>query len=188
MEIQTFSYEKCTNKTYNVNYHPLHFGNVPLAGSLCIIDPSSSSSIHNHFEVEFFLFLSGNGRVIIDDKEIMVSQGTGVRIPAFSNHVIKNDSESEPLKFILFYWVDPEAKKINLDKKESCTLIFSTPPTPNGDLHLGHLSGPYLAADIYKRYLLQHNVRAFHVTGRDDHQSYILAKAIVEKNTPEKIA
>ncbi|HEV3076738.1 MAG TPA: class I tRNA ligase family protein, partial [Thermoanaerobaculia bacterium] len=31
-------------------------------------------------------------------------------------------------------------------------LITATPPTPNGDLHVGHLSGPYLAADVYKRY------------------------------------
>ena len=27
-------------------------------------------------------------------------------------------------------------------------IVTVTPPTPNGDLHLGHLSGPFLAADI----------------------------------------
>lgn len=28
------------------------------------------------------------------------------------------------------------------------TLVTAAPPTPNGDLHLGHLSGPYSGADI----------------------------------------
>ncbi|WP_368737243.1 class I tRNA ligase family protein, partial [Acinetobacter baumannii] len=32
-------------------------------------------------------------------------------------------------------------------------LVTAGPPTPNGDLHLGHLSGPYLAGDILTRYL-----------------------------------
>ena len=32
-------------------------------------------------------------------------------------------------------------------------LITATPPTPNGDLHVGHLSGPYLGADVHRRYL-----------------------------------
>lgn len=30
-------------------------------------------------------------------------------------------------------------------------IIFTVPPTPNADLHLGHLSGPYLAADTFNR-------------------------------------
>lgn len=30
-------------------------------------------------------------------------------------------------------------------------LVTATPPTTNGDLHLGHLSGPYLGADVYTR-------------------------------------
>ena len=33
------------------------------------------------------------------------------------------------------------------------TIITATPPTPNGDLHVGHLSGPYLAADVHARFL-----------------------------------
>jgi methionyl-tRNA synthetase len=33
------------------------------------------------------------------------------------------------------------------------TVIIAPPPTPNGDLHVGHLAGPYLAGDVYARYL-----------------------------------
>lgn len=55
-------------------------------------------------------------------------------------------------------------------------LITATPPTPNGDLHLGHLSGPYLAADIYHRYLRLRAVESYYITGADDHQSYVAFK------------
>ena len=34
-------------------------------------------------------------------------------------------------------------------------IVTITPPTPNGDLHLGHLSGPFLAADVCARTLRQ---------------------------------
>jgi methionyl-tRNA synthetase len=51
-------------------------------------------------------------------------------------------------------------------------LVTATPPTPNGDLHIGHLSGPFLGADIYCRYLRLRGVECSYLTGSDDHQSY----------------
>jgi methionyl-tRNA synthetase len=56
-------------------------------------------------------------------------------------------------------------------------LITATPPTPNGDLHVGHLSGPYLAADVYKRWCRLAGREACFITGGDDNQSYVAAKA-----------
>ena len=32
--------------------------------------------------------------------------------------------------------------------------ITAAPPTPNGDLHVGHMAGPYVAADVYRRFVL----------------------------------
>ena len=32
------------------------------------------------------------------------------------------------------------------------TVVISPAPTANGDLHLGHIAGPFLAADVYTRY------------------------------------
>ena len=31
--------------------------------------------------------------------------------------------------------------------------ITATPPTPNGDLHVGHIAGPYVAGDVLRRFL-----------------------------------
>lgn len=187
MTVQAFSFANCNKTTYDVKYHSLDFGGAPVSGMLCSIDPLSRSQIHNHFEIEFFYFISGNGVVIIDNTETCVSAGMGVRIPAYSNHIIENKSAHEPLQFISFYWENSSLtpEEIKLEDVHSSTLIFSTPPTPNGDLHLGHLSGPYLAANIYQSYLQQSGCKAFHVTGRDDHQTYVLAKSLIEK-TPAK--
>lgn len=51
------------------------------------------------------------------------------------------------------------------------------PPTPNGNLHLGHLAGPYLMGDIYTRYLRLLGHEAYFVSGTDDNQTYVDASA-----------
>lgn len=52
-------------------------------------------------------------------------------------------------------------------------LLLAAPTTPNGDLHLGHMAGPYLAADVLKRYLRLCGHDARYVCGTDDHISYV---------------
>ncbi|MDH6580631.1 class I tRNA ligase family protein [Kitasatospora sp. MAP5-34] len=63
------------------------------------------------------------------------------------------------------------------------TVVLSPPPTPNGPLHLGHLSGPYLAADIAVRAARRRGDKVFALCGLDDHQNYVQAKARQE-HTP----
>jgi methionyl-tRNA synthetase len=60
---------------------------------------------------------------------------------------------------------------------DPAVVVLSPPPTPNGPLHLGHLSGPYIAADIAVRALRERGRSVFAVCGLDDHQNYVLAKA-----------
>ncbi len=67
-------------------------------------------------------------------------------------------------------------------------LVTATPPTPNGDLHLGHLCGPYLAADVFTRHLRQVGADVVAMTGIDDHQSYTEARGIREGKTAEETA
>jgi methionyl-tRNA synthetase len=61
-------------------------------------------------------------------------------------------------------------------RRPRTVLVTATPPTPNGDLHLGHLSGPYLAGDVYTRYLRLRGVEAWYLSGIDDNQSYVTVK------------
>jgi methionyl-tRNA synthetase len=67
-------------------------------------------------------------------------------------------------------------------------LIVPSPPTPNGPLHLGHLAGPYLLADVLRRFSLARGVPAQVVCLLDDHQSYIADRALVEGGRPDELA
>ncbi|MFD5146109.1 methionine--tRNA ligase [Streptomyces sp. NPDC058401] len=67
-------------------------------------------------------------------------------------------------------------------------IVTATPPTPNGDLHLGHFSGPYLAADVFARHQARRGTEVAHLTGIDDHQSYTESRAVREGKTAEDVA
>jgi methionyl-tRNA synthetase len=67
------------------------------------------------------------------------------------------------------------------------TIIIGPPPTPNGDLHIGHLAGPYLSADIYARYLRACGRPVIYATGTDDSQTYVVATARKLGVTPEEL-
>lgn len=52
---------------------------------------------------QFFRFEKGMGKVIIDDHEYDVADGSAVVIPAGARHNIINTSKSEPLKMYTIY-------------------------------------------------------------------------------------
>ncbi|MFL6142216.1 MAG: class I tRNA ligase family protein [Labedaea sp.] len=56
--------------------------------------------------------------------------------------------------------------------------ITATPPTPNGDLHLGHLAGPYIAGDVLRRFLAADGREVLYTTGLDDHQTYVPVRGL----------
>jgi methionyl-tRNA synthetase len=161
---------------------------LPFGSKLCLVKSGITSTIHNHHEYECFFITCGAGTLTIANETETVKAGDVIRIPPFLDHTIHNPHQEE-LHFLTFWWEDLRAlsapSKLS-DAKD--TLIISTPPTPNGDLHLGHLSGPYTGADIYKRFLKLQTTKAFHMTGRDDNQSYVARKAFEQKRTPENLA
>ncbi len=52
---------------------------------------------------QFFRFEKGAGKVIIDNNEYGVADGSAVIVPAGSHHNVINVSESEPLKLYTIY-------------------------------------------------------------------------------------
>jgi methionyl-tRNA synthetase len=60
------------------------------------------------------------------------------------------------------------------------TVITVPPPTPNGPLHLGHLSGPFVAADVAARAARARGVPTLTVGGLDAHQNYVPVKAAAQ--------
>ena len=66
-------------------------------------------------------------------------------------------------------------------------LITSALPYANGALHLGHLAGAYLSADIYVRYLRLMGRDVVFVCGSDEHGSAITMRAAKEGISPQEI-
>ncbi len=55
----------------------------------------------------------------------------------------------------------------------------------NGPIHIGHLAGCYLPADIYVRYLRLQKKDVIFVSGTDEHGVPITIKAQKEGKTPQ---
>ncbi len=66
-------------------------------------------------------------------------------------------------------------------------LITSALPYANGPLHIGHLAGAYLSADVYVRFLRMMDKDVVWVCGSDEHGAAITIKALKEKTTPKEI-
>jgi methionyl-tRNA synthetase len=60
------------------------------------------------------------------------------------------------------------------------TVLTFPQPTVNGPLHVGHLSGPYLACDIAARAARARGEQVVVTSGLDVHQNYVLTRAELE--------
>ena len=65
--------------------------------------------------------------------------------------------------------------------------ITAALPYANGGLHIGHLSGVYIPADIYTRYLRQKGREVLFICGSDEHGVPITIKAKKEGVTPQEV-
>ena len=65
--------------------------------------------------------------------------------------------------------------------------ITSALPYANGPLHIGHLAGAYLNADIYARYLRLNGEDVAFICGSDEHGAAITLRAKKEGKTPQEI-
>lgn len=72
-----------------------------------------------------------------------------------------------------------------LDKKRYT--ITSALPYANGPLHIGHLAGAYIPADIFVRFLRLNHKDVVYVCGSDEHGAAITIKAKKEGVTPKEI-
>ncbi|MFC1406079.1 MULTISPECIES: class I tRNA ligase family protein [Streptacidiphilus] len=160
------------------------FGSVPAR---------SVSKRHSHHDGEMFVVLDGEATVVVDAEEQLLVRGDVVCLPPFSVHEIRNDSEA-PFDLVSVYWEDIPAAVSVLRRSPARqrlpqrTLVFCPPPTPNGGLHLGHLAGPYVRADLYARALRSMGCDARLITGTDDHQSYVSVAARLTGSTGTEVA
>mgnify|MGYP001335751464 CR=1 FL=1 len=65
--------------------------------------------------------------------------------------------------------------------------ITAALPYANGPLHLGHLAGVYISADIYARFLRSKKEDVVFICGSDEHGAAITLRAKKEGKTPKEI-
>jgi methionyl-tRNA synthetase len=157
------------------------------------VPPGRKSDAHQHDETETFVIVAGAGDLVVNGGRRPVAPGTVIQFEPFETHHLENTGDTD-LLFATFYWRNPDrAARASVDPArrrfgDRPVFVFSSPTTPNGDLHLGHLSGPYLGADVFTRFQRMNGVRAWHVAGSDDFQSYVEGAARAEGRDPASTA
>ena len=74
-----------------------------------------------------------------------------------------------------------------MEKNYKRTLVTCALPYANGPVHIGHLAGVYVPADIYVRYLRMRGEDVLYVCGSDEHGVPITIKARQQGCTPQDI-
>ncbi len=74
-----------------------------------------------------------------------------------------------------------------MEKNFKRTLVTTALPYANGPVHIGHLAGVYVPADIYTRYLRLKGEDVILIGGSDEHGVPITIKAKAEGVTPQDI-
>ncbi|HOJ68684.1 MAG TPA: class I tRNA ligase family protein [Candidatus Hydrogenedentes bacterium] len=67
------------------------------------------------------------------------------------------------------------------------TLVTSALPYANGPIHLGHIAGVYLPADIYTRYQRLRGRKVLYIGGSDEYGVAITLSALKEGVSPQEI-
>ncbi|KGI22243.1 methionine--tRNA ligase [Hoylesella timonensis] len=73
------------------------------------------------------------------------------------------------------------------EKKFKRTTVTAALPYANGGVHIGHLAGVYVPADIYVRYLRLKNQDVIFIGGSDEHGVPITIRAKKEGITPQDV-
>jgi methionyl-tRNA synthetase len=74
-----------------------------------------------------------------------------------------------------------------MSKQPQRYMVTSALPYANGPLHIGHVAGAYLPADIYVRYLRSKGADVLWICGSDEHGAAITLRAKKEGTTPQEI-
>lgn len=156
---------------------------LPFDARIVTLRPGSSTRPHDHGESELWLVLAGRGEVVEDAAVAPIRSGEIAFMPPLGQHALRNLSDTEPLVFLTMFWQDATALENELerrarpDEETAPVLLLPSFPTPNGDLHVGHLAGPYVAADICRRALLLAGAEPALLLGTVGHQSQVAVRA-----------
>jgi len=164
---------------------------VPFGSAFGTIEPGAISKGHRHHECELILVLRGTAVFEVEGTAETVEAGGAVFIPPFKRHLLRNESADADLIVASIAWaedgsVEDGLDAVPVDLERMCVLC--PPPTANGGLHLGHVAGPFLRADVYRRGVERRGGAATLICGTDDHQTYVKLAAERRGLEPKELA
>ena len=195
MYIRKIDPEKFVN-AYNVDLQLLYpwegVVEPPFGAVWAVLAPGETTKPHAHQECETFVILKGQGLMSVGEERKPVGPGDTTFHRPFDNHVLTNTSGTEGLVFLSLYWEERERWADGGGRQPETAvqrvLVTAAPPTPNGDLHVGHLAGPYSNADFHARFLRLQGLEAHFVCGTDDNSIYVKTQGRSMGLSPEAAA
>jgi methionyl-tRNA synthetase len=185
------------HRSFGIDLGEIDLGNVESFGvgaDFGRVPPGEHSDPHQHDETETFVIISGHGDIVVDAKRTAIGPAMVLHFEPFETHYLVNTGEDDIL-FATFYWRDSpraakKAPRLAHRRRfgDRPVFVFSTPPTPNGGLHIGHLSGPYLGTDAFVRFQRMNGTEVYHLAATDDFQSYVAECARREGRDPAEVA
>ena len=159
------------------------FKKTPFSADFGIVGVGQATKEHRHDEKETFIIVGGKGILESEAIKFEIEAGDVIHFEPFESHTLINTG-TDNLSFLTIYWRDYKTAAVVASEKlaeapQNNDIIYITagPPTPNGDLHLGHLSGPCLGADVCTRYLKMKGLEVYNISWADDFQSGVVAKS-----------
>lgn len=150
------------------------------------IDPEKSTTWHNHHDTELFFILSGDGKIKIDDEEVHIKSGDIIELLPLKRHIIYNENKNTILEICNFWWNDEHNFRVSIKEKfltgnitsdTEINFILPSFTTPNGNLHVGHIAGPLLAADMLNRAYYIQKKESYFISGTIGYQTQVQVKA-----------
>ncbi|HEU0035268.1 MAG TPA: class I tRNA ligase family protein [Kofleriaceae bacterium] len=189
MLIRKFSRADLESEPHSVLFRDLYpwdaIEDTPFGASLAVVEPGGRTMRHNHDPAETFIICSGRGTMSIGDEAMAVGPGDVVYMQPRVHHDLRNDSATDDLVFVSIFWDATVASETDASIPR---LVIPSPPTANGPLHLGHLAGPYLLADVTTRYYRSRGAHAQTICLTDENQSYVADRALHVGIAPGELA
>ena len=163
----------------------------PVDSSYFHVPPKTLTKRHMHFESECFVSVQGSGFVCTDNQCIFLAQGDAVQMRPFEFHCFENPSDDNDWVLLSMFWIDRTSTPVPAEPAADSRCkawIFCAPPTPNGDLHLGHFSGAVLAGEFLVRSLRAQGREVEKISGVDSHLSFVLRQSLQQNIPPGEIA
>ncbi|MGY3622356.1 class I tRNA ligase family protein [Bradyrhizobium sp. USDA 10063] len=149
------------------------------------LESGESTPLGCHADNEMLVVFSGTGELTYGDGSLsttLLSPGDMLLMSPFTAHRIKNNG-AKPLVMGNVWWEDQQTVEESVKapvRTPRTRLVVPSFTTPNGRMHLGHLAGPVVAADVFTRAQKTLRIDCYQLCGTLGFQTHVAITAARE--------